>query len=158
MPCQKWHIQIVRWQEGELDREAETALMRHLNACARCRSVAENFSQLDNFLLEAPDPLVPAFLNERIIAQVADEMRQDSLKGAFRFPRRFLAFLRPALLATVLLLGIGLGVLTGLNLSHSIITSPTGPSYDVLAVAGMENSRSASSLDFIWADAEGGGR
>jgi anti-sigma factor RsiW len=158
MPCQKWHIQILRWHEGELDHEAEAALLRHLEICAHCRIATEKFSKLDRFLLEAPAPPVPAFLNERIIAQVTDEMRQDSLKGAFQPFAAFFASFRPALVGIILALGIGLGVLMGLNLSFSINTSPASSSYDVLALAGMEGGVGDSSLDFIWTDANGGAR
>jgi anti-sigma factor RsiW len=158
MRCQKWHIQILRWQDGELDHEAEAALLRHLETCAHCRIAAEKFSELDRFLLEVPAPPVPTFLSERIIAQVTDEMRQDSLKGAFHHFTAFFTNFRPALVGIILALGIGLGVLMGLNLSHSISTSPAGASYDVLALAGMESGGGDSSLDFIWTDANGGAR
>jgi predicted anti-sigma-YlaC factor YlaD len=158
MPCQKWHIQILRWHEGELDHEAEAALLKHLEACARCRTVAENFSQLDGFLLQSPEPPVPPFLSEKIVSRVVEEMRQDSLKGAFQPFAALFAHFRPVLLGIILALGIGLGVLMGLNLSHSINTTPAGSSYDVLALAGMEGGAGDSSLDFIWTDANGGGR
>ncbi len=158
MSCRKWEIQILRWHGGELDQEAETSLLGHLETCAHCRKMSAKFSEIDRFLLESPEPSVPYLLNERIASRVEERMRQDAERNAFqRFITSF-AYVRPALAGIILLIGVGLGVLTGLNLSHSIITGASGSSYDVLTMAGIENGGSDSSLDALWLDAQGGGR
>lgn len=158
MGCRKWEIQILRWQDGELDQESEAALLRHLETCAHCRITADRFSEIDRLLLESPDPLVPSFLNERIVSRVIEEMQESSYRGAFHHFVASFAYFRPAAAGIILVLGIGLGVLIGLNLSHSINTSSAGSSYDVLAQAGIEDGGRGSSLDFIWTDTDGGGR
>jgi anti-sigma factor RsiW len=158
MSCRKWQIKIFRWQEGDLNPKDEAALLRHLETCVHCRTSAEKFLELDRLFLKSPEPAVPPFLNERIISSVIEEMRSNSWKSAFyRFIDSFASF-RPAIVGTILVLGIGLGVLTGLNLSHSINLSSTTSSYDLLALAGTEDGPSVSSLDSIWTDTSGGGR
>ncbi len=158
MSCRKREIQILRWHQGELDHEAEADLLNHLEICAHCRTLADKFLEIDRFLLESPAPAVPPFLNERIVSRVIDEMRQDSLKSAFRHFVAFFAYFRPALVAIILVAGIGLGVLTGLNLFHSMNTNSMGSPYDVLVSSGIEEGRTDSSFDFIWADTNGGRR
>jgi hypothetical protein len=158
MSCRKWQIQILRWQEGELNPNYEAALLRHLETCVHCRSVVDGFSALDHLFLKSPDPAVPPFLNERIMSSVIEDMRSNSWKSTFyRFIDSFASF-RPALAGMILVLGIGVGVLTGLNLSHSINPSSTAPSYDLLALTGAEDGPTASSLDSIWTYTRGGGR
>jgi anti-sigma factor RsiW len=158
MSCRKWQIQIFKWQEGELNPNDEAALLSHLETCVHCRTSAEKFLELNRLFLKSPDPVVPPFLNERIISSVIEEMRSNSWKSTlYRFIDSFSSF-RPALAGMILVLGLGLGVLTGLNLSHSISLNSTASSYDLLALAGTEDGPSASSLDSIWTDTSGGGR
>ncbi len=145
-------------QEGELNPNDEAALLRHLETCVRCRTSAEKFLELDRLFMKCPEPPVPPFLNQRIISSVTEEMRSNSWKSTFyRLIDSFASF-RAALAVLILALGIGLGVLTGLNLSHSIHLSSTASTYDLLALAGTEDGPSASSLDSIWTDTSGGGR
>jgi predicted anti-sigma-YlaC factor YlaD len=158
MSCHEREIQILRWHEGELDRESEAALLRHLGTCAHCRSTADRFSEIDRLLLASPDPLVPSFLNEKIVASVIEEMRLGLWARGFHHFTACFAYFRPAAVAIILILGIGLGVLTGLSLSHSISPSSACASYDVLAQAGIERGGQGSSLAFIWTDTNGVGR
>lgn len=158
MGCRKWEIQILRREEGRLDKESEAAFFKHLKTCARCRDTTDRFAEIDRFLLEQPDPLIPSFLNERIVSRVTEEMREGSYKGAFYHFIASFAYFRPAAAGIILVLGIGVGVLIGLSLSHSIDTSSAGSSYDVLAQAGIEGGGRGASLDFIWTDTVGGGR
>ncbi|MBI5571754.1 MAG: zf-HC2 domain-containing protein [Desulfomonile tiedjei] len=158
MSCRKWQIQIYRLHEGELDRESEAALLQHLGTCASCRADAERFSQIDRVLQRVPEPSMPPFLAERIVTRVIEQIREDSAQSTLRRFFGSFAYFRPAVAGTILILGIGLGVLTGLNLSPSINTRSAGSSYDVLTLAGIEGGGSDSSLDFIWTDADGGGR
>ncbi len=158
MSCRKWQIKIFKLQEGELNPNDEAALLRHLENCVHCRTSAEKFLELDRLFMKCPEPPVPPFLNQRIISSVTEEMRSNSWKSTFyRLIDSFASF-RAALAVLILALGIGLGVLTGLNLSHSINLSSTASSYDLLALAGTEDGPSASSLDSIWTDTSGGGR
>jgi anti-sigma factor RsiW len=158
MGCREWEVQILRRQEGELDQESEAALLGHLKTCGHCRNTSDRFSEIDRFLIESPEPSVPSFLHQRIVSLVIEEMRQDAEKSTFHHFIAAFAYFRPALAGIILVVGIGLGVLTGLNLSHSRNTSSTGSSYDVLALAGIEGEGSDSSLEAVWTDANGGGR
>lgn len=154
MNCLKWEIQILRWHEGELDQEAEARLLRHLESCARCRSSANKFSKIDRFLLESPDVPIPSFLNEKIVSRVIEEMQKSSFH---RFIASF-AYFRPAVAGLILVLGIGVGGWTGLNLSHSMNTISTSHSYDVLALAGIAGEEPDTSLGFLWTESNGGER
>ena len=158
MSCRNWEVQILRWHEGQLDQKSEATLLRHLETCADCRKISDKFSEIDRFLLESLEPPSPYFLNERIVSRVTEQMRQDAAKSPWHSFITSFAYVRPALAGIILLVGVGLGVLTGLNLSHSIITTSTGSSYDVLASSGIEGGRSDASFDFIWADTDGGRR
>ncbi len=158
MSCRKWQIQILRSQEGELNFKDEAALLSHLETCVHCGSAAEKFARIDHLFLKSPEPSVPPFLNERIVSRVTEEMRLGPWKSNLhRFMASF-AYFRPALAGMMLVLGIGLGILTGLNLSHSIIPGSMSPSYDLLALAGTADETHAPSLDSIWTDTRGGGR
>jgi anti-sigma factor RsiW len=158
MSCRKWEVQILRSHEGQLDEKSEATLVRHLETCAHCRNAYERFSEIDRLLLESREPSPPYFLNERIVSRVIEQMHQDAAKSPWhRFIPSF-AYVRPALAGIILLVGVGLGVWTGLNLAHSITINSMGSSYDVLASSGIEGGRSDSSFDFIWADTNGGRR
>jgi hypothetical protein len=158
MSCRRWEVQILRWHEAQLDEKSEATLLRHLETCARCRNTSEKFSEIDRLLLESHEPSPPYFLNERIVARVIEQMHQDAAKSPWhRFIPSF-AYVRPALAGIILLIGVGLGVLTGLNLFHSLNTNSMGSSYDVLASSGIEEGRGELSFDFIWADTSGGRR
>ena len=158
MSCRKWQIQILRWQEEELDRESEAALLQHLETCASCRDAADTFSQIDRILLGMPQPSAPPLFRESIVSRVIEQMREDSAKSTLSRFFGSLAYFRPAVAGIILVLGIGLGVLTGLNVSYSINTRSTSTACDVLTLAGIEGTGSDSSLDFIWTDPSGGGR
>lgn len=158
MSCRKWKAEIFRWHEGWLDRESEAALLSHLSRCAQCRNVADKSSEIGRLLAESPVPAVPPFLKERIVSRVVEEMRQDSWTRALQRFMALFAYFRPAVAGIVLMVGIGLGVFAGSNLSHFINASSARSSYDVLVQAGIEGGGSDSSLDFIWTDANRGGR
>lgn len=154
MRCQKWEVQILRWHEGTLDEEAETFLFQHLESCARCRTLADKFSDLDSLFSKTGDPSLPPFLKERIMSSVSESMRQDSMKGALsRFFSVFASF-RPAIAVAVLVLGIGLGVITGWNLARSITGGGIASSHDLVSLAGIGDSGSGSLLEFILTDSD----
>jgi anti-sigma factor RsiW len=155
MSCRKWEILILRWHEGELDQETESRLLPHLEICAHCRDLAKKFSEIDSLFLTSQEPSLPHFLNAKIVNTVAEQMRRDSANGVvLRFLRSFASF-RPAVAGVVLVLGVGLGVLTGWDLSRSITRNATDVSYDLLSLAGLEGEASGSSLEFIWTDNSG---
>jgi len=158
MNCRKWEIQILRQQHDELDPESEAALVKHLETCSHCRSTADKFSELDRLLLESREPTVPPFLRERIVSRVVEQMREDSLKSPLRNFISFFAHRRPILAGFILAAGIGIGVLTGLDLSRSMHLGSSAYSYDVLAFSGIEGGERDSYLYFIWTDTNGGGR
>ena len=83
MSCRKWEVQILRWQAGTLDRSAEASVLRHLESCAHCRTLAGQFSKIDSLLSESEEPFLPPFLKERIVGTVSEAMRQDSMNGFF---------------------------------------------------------------------------
>ena len=155
MNCRKWEVQILRWQEGTLDDGTEARLLRHLETCAHCRTLAEKFPEVDDLLLTPTEPSLPPFLQERIVSTVSEVMRQDSMSGFFSRFLSFLASFRPAIAVAVLVLGIGLGVATGWDLAKSMTGNCTGSSYDLLSSAGLGSDESGSFLEFIWTDSNG---
>jgi hypothetical protein len=156
MSCRKWEVQILRWQEGVLDRSAEARLLQHLESCIHCRSLAGSFSEIDGLFLKSQDPSLPPFLKERIVSTVSEAMRQDSMRGNFSYVFSFLASARLAVVGAVLVLGIGLGVFTGWDLARSLTRNVAGSSHDLVSLAGLGDEGSGSSLEFIWTDHNGG--
>jgi anti-sigma factor RsiW len=152
MSCGKWEIQILRWSERELDPGAEARLVKHLESCAHCRTMAEKFAEIDGLFSKCPEPSVPPFLTERIVSAVSDAIREDSAKGSFATFFSFLASFKPGIAGTVLVLGIGLGLASGWNLAESMSKVAATPSYDVLSLAELGGSETGSSLEFLWTD------
>ncbi|MEJ2716545.1 MAG: hypothetical protein P8182_05315 [Deltaproteobacteria bacterium] len=155
MSCRKWEIQILRWHEGALDQRAEARLLQHLGICVHCRTLAEEFSEIDSLFSKSAEPSLPPLLKERIISTVSETMRQETMKGTFSHFFGFLASMRPAVAVAVLVLGIGLGIATGWDLAQSMNRPVAGSSYDLLSLAGLGGEGSGSSLEFIWTDRNG---
>lgn len=152
MSCLRWEVQILRWQKGELDRQAEALLLKHLENCINCRSLAEKFSDVDKLLMQSTESSLPPFLKERIVSAIAEEMRQDSTRGAVSHFFDFLVSLRPAVAGAVLVLGVLLGVATGWSLAKSVLRDTNASSYDLLSLAQFGGAESGSSLEFLWTD------
>lgn len=155
MRCRKWEVRILRWHEGALDARAEALLLQHLESCAHCRTLADKFSAMDSMFENSQAPVLPPFLRERIVSSVYDAMRQDSTRGIFSRFLISLVSLRPAVAMTLLVLGIGLGMVTGWNLAQAVSRGAPVSSYDLLSVAGFGGAGGGSSLDFIWTDSNG---
>ena len=153
MSCRKWEVQILRWHDGTLDDVAEARLVQHIGTCLRCRSLAEKSPDLDSLFLESQEPSLPPFLKERIVATVSEAIQEDSRRGVVSRFFNLLVSLRPAVAGALLVLGIGLGVVTGWNLAQSVSRGDT--SYDLLSLAGFGSDGSGSSLEFIWTDSNG---
>jgi hypothetical protein len=155
MGCRKWEVQVLKRHEGTQAPGAEARLMRHLELCARCRTLAEKFSELDSLFSTSREPSLPPFLKERIVICVSEAMRQDAVKGVFsRFFGLFVSF-RPAVAGAVLVLGIGLGVISGWNLARSMTGDGLASSHDLLSLAGFGDPGGGSFLEFILTDSNG---
>lgn len=152
MSCRKWELQILRWQEGELDKGIEERVLQHLESCVRCRTLAKQFSEVDSLVSNCGEPALPPFLREKVVSTVSEVIRQDPMRGTFSRFFSFLDFCKPAVAGAILVLGIGLGVVTGWNLAQSMTRNGTGSSYDLLSLAGLGGEENGSSLEFIWSD------
>jgi hypothetical protein len=155
MSCRKWEVQILRWHEGTLDHRAAARLFQHLGICIHCRTLADKFLDIDRLFLKSPEPSLPPFLKERIVSSVSEAMLQVPEKGIFSHFFSSLAPFRPAIAGALLVLGIGLGVLTGWDLARSMAKDVVRPSHDLLSLAGIEGEGSGSSLEFMWTDNNG---
>jgi predicted anti-sigma-YlaC factor YlaD len=155
MGCRKWEVEIIRRHEGTLDHGAKARLLRHLGSCIKCRNLADKFSEIDRLFVKSQEPSLPPFIKERIVTTVSEAMRKDSMRGIFWQFFSFLASFRPGVAWAVLVLGIGIGVMTGWNLARSMPRDSTRSSYDLLSLAEIGSSEGQSSLEFIWTDSNG---
>jgi hypothetical protein len=155
MSCRQWEVQILKWHEGALDKGAEARLLRHLENCVRCGTLADQFSEVDSLFSSSAEPSLPPFLKERIVSTVSEAMRQDSTRGTFSRFFSFFPSFRPAIAGAALMLGIGLGFVTGWDLARSMIGNSAGSSHDLISLAVLGDEGSDSSLEFIWTDGNG---
>lgn len=154
MSCEDRQIQISRFLRGDLSDPEIEPLLKHLEKCEECRIAEREFKSVERFLSGSGDPVVPPFLNQRIVARITEEMAADAnagiLSGLFR---PFLA-LKPMRAAGVMAAALFLGVLTGANLLSSFNDVRRHPQSDVIALAFGPNLEFAS-LEAVYLDDQG---
>lgn len=152
MSCRKWEIQILRRAEGDWDEDAKARLSQHLRKCDHCRILAAKFSEIDDLFAACPEPPLPPFLTDKIVAAVSEAIRQEPTGGRFSRFFSFFASPRPRVVKALLVLGIVIGIAFGWNLAKSMPEMTAPLSNDLLSLAGLGGSGAASSLEFIWTD------
>jgi len=86
--------EVMAYLDGEVNGEGALALADHLQQCAECASLADDFCALSQQLVAwkiEPSPLVESPANLGVEALTAEEAT-----GAFKFDRDFIAALPPA--------------------------------------------------------------
>ena len=159
MPCSKWHVQISKWHEGELNDGGEAALLRHLESCRYCRSLEAKLRAVSSLLAESHELPVPDFLAQKITASVSEKIRDRSGLGIVGLLDFLLYRYRVAFTTGIMVIGLCVGGLTGHKLNgYTTVVSET-PSYDLLTMGGIRADSQSTTLNLIWQDnSEGVGR
>ena len=152
MRCRKWEVRISRWHAGDLEQKDEAALLRHLNACPRCRGVEEQFREVERFLESSPQLAVPPFLNEKIVLRVREEMDQRTEGVVSAFLRFRFRFVRNALILGLSTAGVLLGVVVGSSLIQSFQPPEGAGHFDLIATVLPNGADADSTFEFIWTD------
>ncbi len=152
MRCRKWEVRISRWHSGDLGKKDEAALLRHLNACPRCRATEVRFREVERLLESCSEPVVPAFLNEKVVLRVREQMQQRT-EGVFSGLLRFrFRFARHALILGLSTAGILLGVVVGSNLIQTFQSPEVARHFDLITAILPNGSGADSTFEFIWTD------
>jgi anti-sigma factor RsiW len=102
MKCWK-REQLFAYVHRMLEPREESAVRSHLDECARCREVAEEFRELDT-VLDAWQPVEPSpWFDARVRAAVAAAEQKRSASPLFGL--RWARWLAPALLVVLVVLG-----------------------------------------------------
>lgn len=159
MPCRKWHIQISKWHEGELNEQGVAALLRHLETCRYCRSLEARLRAVSGLLSESHELPVPDFLAQRITTSVSERMRDRSGHGITGLIDLLLYRHRAAFTAAILVIALCIGGIAGHRLNgYATVVSET-PSHDLLTMGGIRADNQSTPFSLIWHDnVEGVGR
>ena len=98
MGCEKWHEAIAMRQFGDLSANEEAGLLAHLEGCADCQAIANEFAQTHH-LLSYVDPAAVA-PTAAVPAQLTDKVLRDLHRGG--------ALQRRKRRATLTAIGVGL--------------------------------------------------
>jgi hypothetical protein len=159
MPCSKWHIQISKWHEGELNEEGEAALLRHLETCRYCRSLEARLRAVSGLLVESHELPVPDFLAQKITASVSEKMRDRSGLGITSLIDLLLYRHRVAFNTGILVIALCIGGVAGYRLNGYAKVVSEIPSYDLLTMGGIRADSQSTTLNLIWQEnGEGVGR
>ena len=114
MHCRNVKSRLNRYLDGELSDQERRAIERHVGACAVCHEALERLRAAGAAVLQlAEPPDVPAGFSHRVIARAA--WRREHPPLVVPFWRSFSPAMRVAAAAMVIL-GLGIGVLMGLDL------------------------------------------
>jgi anti-sigma factor RsiW len=155
MGCQKRQILISRFHRGELsDSEAES-LRGHIEKCADCQAMDAEYRSVERFLAASGDPIVPPFLDGRIIARVAGQMKKDRNAGPLGRFFAPLRVLKPMHVAAVIILALFAGVLTGSNFLPISDGVTRKAQNDLVSMAFGTDSPNSSTFDLVCSDDQG---
>ena len=73
--CGGYAADLSALLDGELGPERAALLRAHVAACERCRGQLARFERLDALLAGAPSPAVPASVQARLAARIAEASR-----------------------------------------------------------------------------------
>ena len=106
--------------------------------------------------MEPNQPSVPPLLQQRIIASVTEEMREDRARGMAPRAVSLFASLRNAFTAAALLVAVGAGIFLGLHMARSVNTAFMNGPHDLISLSGIDGREMESPFEFVWS--EGGTR
>jgi anti-sigma factor RsiW len=157
MRCRKWAIEISKWHEGELAPDGEARLLRHLETCPHCRALEARLRTVRGVLKESPELPVPEFLSGKITASVTERMRERSESKGFRI-LGFLSYHTRLVPTAVLIAGLCIGGLAGLEIARFMEVRPYARSCDLLTFGGIGAQGESHDFSFIWQVEGKGGR
>jgi len=136
MRCKNVKSRLNRYLDGELSDRKRHAVQRHVAACAACREALERLGAAEGVLRQlAEPPDVPTGFAQRVIARAARRREQRPFVAPFR--KSFSPAMRVAAAAMVTL-GLGVGVLMGLDLVRAPATPTDVPAADPHVVYGFD--------------------
>ena len=136
MHCRNVKSRLDRYLDGELSDRERDAVQRHVGACSACREALERLRAAGVAVLQlAEPPDVPAGFAQRVIARAARRREQRVL--VVPSWRSFSPAMRIAAAAMVML-GLGIGVLMGLDLVRGPATPSDVAAADPDAVYGFD--------------------
>ncbi|RPJ56522.1 MAG: hypothetical protein EHM23_23315 [Acidobacteria bacterium] len=68
MDCKKAVLDIQAWIDGELGPEGEVELLKHLEQCCACRSLADHIRSVRKYVRRIARPVPSAALDRRVMA------------------------------------------------------------------------------------------
>ena len=136
MRCRNVKSRLNRYLDGELSDQERRAFERHVGVCAACHEALERLRAADAAVLQlAEPPDVPTGFAERVIARAARRRQQRPL--VVPFWKSFSPAMRVAAAAMVML-GLGVGVLMGMDLARGPATPSDVAAADPDAVYGFD--------------------
>ncbi|MHC4581734.1 MAG: anti-sigma factor family protein [Planctomycetota bacterium] len=70
MPCEDWHIKIVRVLDSEAGDKDEREVAEHLRACASCREFHDKFVKIRGEFRSFAEPKVPAGIRQDLVGEI----------------------------------------------------------------------------------------
>ena len=102
MDCNRAEKLLVEYVYQELSAKATVKLEKHLHLCDRCSKTLENWQAIHRgFQKSTGETAVPPYLKQRILVSAKEELQ---LKPTFS--EMFVSFLRPAMVAPVIIFGL----------------------------------------------------
>ena len=157
MRCRKWAIEISKWHEGELTQEGEAKLLCHLEDCPHCRALEARLRTVHSMLMGAPELPIPELLSQKITASVVERMRDRSVSRVSRI-LGFLSYHTRLVPTAVLIVGLCVGGLAGLEIARFMEVRPYASSCDLLSFGGIGTQGESQDFGFIWQVEGKGGR
>jgi tetratricopeptide (TPR) repeat protein len=102
MDCNRSEKLLVEYVYQELSAKATLKLEKHLQLCDRCSKTLENWQAIHRgFQKSTGEALVPPYLKQRILVSAKEELQRKPTFGEM-----FVSFLRPAMVAPVIIFGL----------------------------------------------------
>ena len=136
MRCRNVKSRLNRYLDGELSDQERRAIERHVGTCAACHEALERLRAAEMALSQLPASTdVPSGFAERAVARAARRREQRPLVAPFW--QSFTPAMRVAA-AAMLMLGLGLGALMGMDLLRGSPTPSDVAAADPAAVYGLD--------------------
>jgi negative regulator of sigma E activity len=101
--CEKVHIRLSAYMDGEVDAELHREIAGHLNQCAQCRGELEELGGVDAMLRGLPQYVLPADFAKAMVARVQDAVSPEhsghllhrAWKALLEYSEKFLELIEP---------------------------------------------------------------